>query len=254
MDGSQSTHRRAPAVTRAVAVLRRLGALAAPVGVNPLARDLGLVPSTCLHILRVLVEEGLVDFDPATKRYQIGVGILPIARNAIQRNSFATLATPALEDLSSRFGVTAVATQLLELQQMVVVAISQARLPYRLSAELGSRFPALISATGRCVAAYSGLDEAALRERFERLKWANPPSFETWRGQVDQARAAGYGVDAGDYIAGVTIVAAPFFDGEGRATRSLVVIGISEALANVGVPEIAAEMLRLRDEIAERLL
>ena len=75
----ETTHRRVPAVTRAVGLLRRLGAAAEPVGVNQLARDLALVPSTCLHILRVLVDEGLVAFDPHSKRYSIDVGILPIA-------------------------------------------------------------------------------------------------------------------------------------------------------------------------------
>ena len=75
--------REVPAVTRAVAILRALGRSEEPMGVNPLARQLELVPSTALHILRVLTDEGLVAFDPATKRYSIDVGILAIARSAI---------------------------------------------------------------------------------------------------------------------------------------------------------------------------
>ncbi len=257
MDDSKSapaTHRRVPAVTRAVGILRRLGATAAPVGVNQLARDLDLVPSTCLHILRVLVDEGLVEFDPASKRYSIGVGILPIARSAIQRNSFATLAQPNLAEFSRAFGVTAIATQLVEAQQMVVVALSHAQLPFRLSAELGSRFPAFISATGRCVAAFGAFDDATLKRRFERLKWDNPPSFDAWKADLDQTRRDGYGIDAGAYIAGVTIVAAPIFDGVGAVSRSLVAIGISEKMAAAGVPKVAGALLGMRDEIATYLL
>jgi DNA-binding IclR family transcriptional regulator len=66
--------RRVPAVNRAVQILRYLAQHQDPIGVNQLAAELGLVPSTCLHILRVLVDEGLVAAD-TSKRYRMGVGI-----------------------------------------------------------------------------------------------------------------------------------------------------------------------------------
>jgi DNA-binding IclR family transcriptional regulator len=248
-----TAHRRVPAVTRAVEILRRLGASDEPMGVNPLARSLDLVPSTCLHILRVLTAEGLVDFDPASKRYSIGVGILPIARSAIQRNGFASLAQPLLAELSERFGVTAVATQIVD-TQMVVVALSHAQMPFRPSTELGSRFPAFISATGRCVAAFGGFDRATLRSRFTPLKWDNPPSFDDWTGQVDRTRRDGYGIDKGEYIRGMTIVAVPLLDAEGAVARSLVAIGMAENVESAGIENIARDMLRMRDKVAGLLI
>src|SRR6185312_13270609 len=42
-----------PAVTRAVAILRLLGLSEEALGVHAIARALTLIPSTCLHILRV---------------------------------------------------------------------------------------------------------------------------------------------------------------------------------------------------------
>lgn len=248
------THRQVPAVTRAVGILRRLGSADEPIGVNRLARELDLVPSTCLHILRVLTAEGLVEFDPASKRYSIGVGILPIARSAIQRNSFATLAQPMLNALSAAFGVTAMATQLVETRQMVVVALAHAQLPFRLSAELGSRFPELISATGRCVAAFNSYDETALQSAFAQLHWDHPPDFATWMAQVEQTRAAGYGVDHAQYISGVTIVAVPLFNTEGLMTRGLVAVGISGQVETAGIPKIATSLLTARDRLTEMMV
>ena len=244
---------KAPAVSRAAAILRALGDADAPLGVNQLARDLELVPSTCLHILRALTDEGLVSFDPETKRYDIGVGILPIARGAIRRNGFASLAGPRLTDLSKEFGVTAVATELIELRHMVVTAVAEARLPFRLSVALGSRFPALISATGRLVAAYGDFDVDTLKAAFARMIWDNPPTFETWRAEVEAARRDGYAIDRGAYIAGVTIVAAPAFDRNGEVVRSLVAIGLSEAITADRENELAAALLLTRDEIAASL-
>lgn len=248
-----ASQRRVPAVTRAIAILRRLGAAPEPMGVNRLARELGLVPSTCLHILRVLADEGLVEFEPASKRYSIGIGILPIARAAIRRNGFAALAQPRLDDLSRTFDVTAMATQLLDARQMVVVALACAETPFRLAAELGSRFPALISATGRCVAAFGDLSDATLRARFARLQWDNPPDVADWMAEIAQTRRNGYAVDRGRYINGVTIVAVPFVAAGGGVSHSLVALGIGGNLPSPRVKQIAREMLRMRDEIAAAL-
>ena len=71
---------KAPAIARAAAILRLLGKSDVPIGVNSIARELGLVPSTCLYVLRALAAEELVFFDPDTKRYALEVGVLTLAR------------------------------------------------------------------------------------------------------------------------------------------------------------------------------
>lgn len=248
--------REVPAVTRAVAILRQLGRSDEPVGVNRLARDLDLVPSTCLHILRVLTDEGLVTVDPLSKRYSVGVGILAIARSAIRRNDFASLIEPRLNQLSEHFGGTAVATQLIGSDHMVVVALSRVQQPFRLQVDLGSRFPALISATGRCHAAFNlaGLAAGQLRARFAKLQWDHPPDYRTWKREVEQTRVDGFAVDRGTYIDGVTIIAAPFINGDGRMTHSLVAIDISKRIETIGIQSIADKMLRIRDDVSDLLI
>jgi DNA-binding IclR family transcriptional regulator len=246
-DKKTAAVKQVPAVTRALKILRFLARTAEPVGVNPIARELGLVPSTCLHILRVLQDEGLVELDEATKRYSIGIGILPLARSALQRNSFSVLVQPRLSELSEQFGVTGIATQFAEPAQMVVVAMSQASNPFRLQVDLGSRFPALISATGRLFAAHNVANVERLEREFNKLAWDHPPSFAEWLDQVEQSRKAGFAVDRGVYISGVTIVAIPVFGPGGKMTRSLVSVGISERLSEGDVPDIAEAMKAIRD-------
>jgi DNA-binding IclR family transcriptional regulator len=248
--------REVPAVTRAVAILRRLGRSAEPVGVNQLARELDLVPSTCLHILRVLTDEGLVTVDPLSKRYSIGVGILAIARGAIQQNDFASLIEPRLTQFSGDVGGTAIAAQMLGRDHMIVVALSRVQQPFRLQVDLGSRFPALISATGRCHAAFNCTDLPAgqLRTRFGRLQWDHPPDYRTWKREVEQVRTDGFAVDRGSYIDGVTIIAVPFLDGSGSMTHSLVAIDMSKRLETIGIAAVVGKMLRIRDDVGELLI
>ncbi|MCC7273603.1 MAG: IclR family transcriptional regulator [Alphaproteobacteria bacterium] len=245
--------RQVPAVTRAVAILRLLGKSDEPVGVNAIARALGLVPSTCLHILRALVSEGLVAVDPDTKRYGLDAGILTLARSVMRRNGFADVVQPVLDELSQRHAVTAIGVQVVGLKHMVVVAISRSDLPLRIHVDIGSRFPALISATGRCFAAFGDHGWAALEKQFHKLRWDHPPAFAAWRAEVEQARARGYAVDAGAYIRGVTIVAIPILDHAALMTHSIVAVGVSEQMARVGIAELAGEMRTLGAGVAERL-
>lgn len=250
-DGRQ--RRQVPAVTRAVAILRLLGRTEEPLGVHAIARALRLVPSTCLHILRVLVAEELVAFEPSTKRYRLDAGILVLARSALRRNGFADTVQPELDRLARRHGVTAIGVQAIGLAHIVVVAMSRPDRAVRLHVDIGSRFPALISASGRCVAAFGGYSWATLTRRFRALRWDRPPSLRAWRAEVEAARAQGFAVDDGHYIRGVTVIAAPIHGAEGGVSHVVVVVGVSEQVRQIGVETLGRELSAIADRLSREL-
>lgn len=219
-----------PAIARAAAVLRLLGKSETPLGVQTIARELGLVPSTCLYILRALVAEEFVSFDPDTKRYSLEAGVLTLARHWLRRNRFNDLAQPQLDRISQAFGVTMLGVQIVGLEHIIVVAVSQSSHNFEVSTQVGSRFPALISATGRCIAAFGDHSEAEIKARFRTLRWDVPPTFEEWQEQVRQTRAQGFAIDEGNYISGVTVLAAPVWRTPGKLSHALVALGIGSAL------------------------
>ncbi len=119
-------------------------------GVNAIAQALEMIPSTCLHILRVLAAEGLVVSDPATKRYSPGPGLLVLARGVGGPGSFGALAQPALDGLTAQFGLTAIGVEAVGLESMIVIAMA------------GS--------------ACTSTSAAAIRRRSVRRAAASPPS------------------------------------------------------------------------------
>lgn len=219
---------KAPAISRAAAVLRLLGKSEAPLGLQAIARELGLVPSTCLYVLRALVAEELVAFDADTKRYALEAGVLTLARGWLRRNQFADLVQSPLDRVASTFEVTVQGVQIVGLDHIIVVAASQGGSSFQVRAEVGSRFPALISATGRCIAAFGERDPMTLKDRFESLRWEAPPSFEQWLAQVEDTRLHGYAIDDGNYISGVTVIAAPVWKTRGKPSHALVAIGLGK--------------------------
>lgn len=244
---------KAPAISRAAAVLRLLGKSDTPLGVQAIARELGIVPSTCLHVLRALVTEEFVSFDPDTKRYSLEAGVLTLARQWLRRNQFTDLAQPALDRISRAFDVTMLGVQIVGLDHIIVVAVSQSGQNFQLSTQIGSRFPALISATGRCIAAFGDHSEAELEARFKTLRWDEPPSFEAWQAQVRQTRVQGFAVDAGNYISGVTVVAAPVWKTRAKLSHALVAIGIGSALKRAGLPALQDAFLSAARTISNQL-
>ncbi len=246
--------RAVPAVTRAIAVLRLLSRSHTPMSLKAIAEALGLVPSTALHILRALLAERLVRIDSNTKQYSLGTGMLPLARAVLEHGDFPSLVRPKLEELSRKYGVTAIGVELPDLDHMVVVALARAQTPVRLHVDVGSRFPALISATGRCLAAFTDQPWSEVESRFRKLRWHNAPGYASWRKEVDQARRQGFSIDRGNYIAGVTIVAVPVLDDSGVITHTLAAVGLGNQLDRATSLKLARDMKSAAEEVATQIV
>lgn len=253
MTGDSTPVSKAPAIARAAAILRLLGRSETPLGVNAIARELGLVPSTCLYVLRALADEELVGFDPASKLYSLEAGVLALARGWLKRDRFADLAQPLLDRVAAEHGLTMLGVQVVGLQHMIVVAKALGSGNFQLNAEIGSRFPALISATGRCVAAFGGHGVDTLRRQFDGLRWERPPSFETWYEEVQQARRSGYAIDDGNYIGGVTVVAAPVLRASGTLSHALAAVGLGGAVRLGDMAQLGEAVAGAARSLGERL-
>lgn len=242
-----------PAVTRAIAILRLLGRSKEAMSVKAISDQLDLVPSTCLHILRALTAEKLLSFDTASKRYRLGAGMLALARGVLDTNPFAQSVQPLLDELAQKWGVTAIGVDVVDLSQMVVTALSRSKLPFRLHVDVGSRFPGLISATGRLVAAFSQASKEQIHQEFTSLRWQQPLAFDDWWQQVEQARHSGYSFDEGNYIAGITLIAVPVLDASGHIAHTIVVATIINHLDGQETQRLINELQHHAGQLSRQL-
>jgi DNA-binding IclR family transcriptional regulator len=213
-------------------------------GVKAIADALQLVPSTCLHILRSLHAEGLIGMEAGSKRYRLGSGMLSLARSVILSDPFPRHAQALLQSMADRWGVTSIGVELMGGDHMTVMALAKSQSPFSLHVDVGSRFPALISATGRLVAAFGGLSETELRQRFHALRWDQRPKWADWLKQVQEVRLQGVGIDRGQYIAGLTIIAVPILNAEHQLTHALVSASLQDQLTATAQRALVAEMKR----------
>lgn len=242
-----------PAVSRSIAILRLLGRTKQSLGVKAIADELELVPSTCLHILRVLVDEDLVKIEPGTKRYSLGNGMLSLARSVLEGGDFTHLVQPVLDRLASERGLTAMGVEVTPRQSSLVLALSHSNQPFRLHTDVGSEFTTLVSATGRLIAAFSGENWTQLEKKFKAVAWDKPITFEAWKKEVELARRKGWSVDRDNFIAGITVVAVPVFGASNKLSYTLVAVGLSDQLKGSTTTELAAAMQQEVDELSELL-
>jgi DNA-binding IclR family transcriptional regulator len=103
----QTGRRSVGSVTRAVALLDVLAASESGLGVNELARRIGVNASTASRLLATLQESGLVTRDAHGGPYRLGLRLLALADRVLAQQDVRTLARPLLIRLVDDTGETA---------------------------------------------------------------------------------------------------------------------------------------------------
>jgi DNA-binding IclR family transcriptional regulator len=241
------------ALSSALKILRYLSLADSRVGVSRIARDVELNPSTCFNLLKTLVYEGLVTFDQGSKSYALGLGMVELAKGALEQASYARMARPMLEAIAARHRVTATLWQRIGEDRVVLVDRADNDSAVRVHMNIGQRLPIFIAALGRCMAAHSGLSRAELKKRFSALRWENAPTFEAYLAGVESARAKGYAVDNGHYVKGVTTLSAPVLDADGKAVMAISAVGFSAQLGGEKLRSLARNLRAGAAELSQAL-
>lgn len=209
-------------VAPVLAILRLVAEAEQPMGVNAIARELAIAPSSCFKILKQLQTENFVEFNERTKAYSIGYGAIQLARRALDPlHAFPTL-RPRLVEIGERFSVAIGFWRRTSRSRIVLAGYIEGSSPLRIHMSVGQRVPLLVGGVGRAFAARLGLSEAELRQEFALLRWQSPISFEEYLAQVEEARRRGYAIDRNNFASGVTVVASALCD-----ARSSIGYGVS---------------------------
>ncbi|MDM8084535.1 IclR family transcriptional regulator [Cellulomonas cellasea] len=193
----------APAVTRAAAILTLL-AERGPLGLTDIARALGLAKSSTLNLCLALEQAGLVrktEHLYALGRTTVRLGGAFVREFDLVREFYRVCAdSPVL-----RSELLQVA--MLDGTDVLYLARHEGRAPLRLSASIGDRFPASVTAVGSALLAL--LDPEDVRERF-----SDPATMPRWtersvatiddlQRKLDATRARGFALDDGETHPGV---------------------------------------------------
>jgi DNA-binding IclR family transcriptional regulator len=196
-------------VTNAIRILRHLSLVGTPERSVDIARQLAINPSTCFNILRTLVAEDVVDFNPLSKRYSAGIGLARLVEQLVSQGQRVQLAKPLLQDFAARQRVTVTLWRRLGPDRIVIVSSAASPADVRIDMAEGQRLPILMGASGRLFATEVDLQDPTVRASFDQVRWARPMPFEAYREEVELSRQRGWAVDDGHFSVGILSVAAP---------------------------------------------
>lgn len=209
------------AVASAIKILRYLSVAPEPVGVTRIAKDLKLNPSTCFNILRTLAAEDFVYFEPSGKTYVIGWGVMDLARGATTAHGDISTVRPQMDRIAQEHGVTVTLWQRISPRRKMLILSAVTRNAIRIQMAVGQRLPIFHGATGRVLAAHSGLSREEIRQRFDEIRWDQPISCEEFVAQVEEARRSGWALDDGNFAAGIRSVAVAVVGDNGEANLAV---------------------------------
>jgi DNA-binding IclR family transcriptional regulator len=243
---------RVGSVSATISILRLLASGEPPLGVNAIARRLKLTPSSCFNILKTMADEDFVHFDPVTKAYSLGGGVIAIARRALDPGSAFELIRARAEEFAQRRSVT-IGLWRVERRRIVLVGYVPGATTMRIHLTVGQRLPLLMGAVGRCIAAVERLDDEALARGFAELRWQDPLPLAAYRAEVEETRRNGWGLDEGHFIRGVTTLAAPVLDATGSVSSCISATMFSGQYPPEAFPEVAEELRQIADWASGRL-
>lgn len=193
-----------------IALLRCLARQRGPVGVTPLAKQVGRYPGTVYAVLKTLQAEGVVEFNPASKTYQLSVGgVLEISRLPRQEE-LSRRVEPLMRQVSERFEISVYLSQRVRSDTMVVIACTVPDLPFGLVTRVGHRFAMPLGGSGRIIVGLESDNETYLRAAYDRVIWRRRHiPFEEWVDQVAQDRERGYAYEEDSLSEGLATLAVP---------------------------------------------
>lgn len=204
-----------PAVVHAVAILRHLNRARTGLGVTAIARDVGISPSSCFNLLKTLVAEGLLTFSSESKHYAPGDGLAELAGVAVGRRDIARAATPAMQALADRYGLTGGLWRVTATGRLVLVAMWENDSTTRIHIAIGQRQPVHAGAAGRAYTAAAGEPRRVVARAFAAIRWQGDIDFDTYWQQIETTRARGWAIDENLFLRGVTSIAVAVVDPDG---------------------------------------
>ncbi|OMH23164.1 ArsR family transcriptional regulator [Tersicoccus phoenicis] len=241
------------AITNAVAVLRCFTVDEPSLGVTEIAARIGVHKSTVSRVLANLEAEDLVERDPVTRRFRLGVGIIAIAGPLLARLEVRQVAYPVLDGLADRTRETAALMVWDGHGSVSVEQIPSSRL-IKHTAALGTRYTTTASASVRVFLAAMADDEVrGLVSSGSVTGPQHDDALGDLPGLLATVRADGYAVNYGLTAEDEVGIAAAVQDHRGVVVAAVLLSAPRYRTARNAVPALGATCREAADAVSGRL-
>ncbi|MDN5697712.1 MAG: IclR family transcriptional regulator [Rubrobacter sp.] len=242
-------------VSSAVRVLCAFTPTEPELGVSELARRLGLGKSTVHRLLSTLSEGNLIERNPQTGRYRLGLKIYELGTVVSSRLNLHEAVAMHIDGLRDLTGET-VHVGILDGAEVVYVERRESPHTLRLFGEVGHRNLAHCTSTGKVLLA--SIEDEALDEilKSAALEAKTPHTMtdpDELRREMEEIREQGFAVNMNEAEVGVASIAAPIRDSSGKVIAAISVAGPTLRFQQDALGRLTSAVVRTAKDISARL-
>lgn len=237
------------AISRAVAVLRTLALARNGLGVSELAAEMKVNKAAVFRILGALEAEGLVARDSADA-YRLGPGLIALGSAALGAADLGSATHDELVALVEQTGETAT-FEILAGRDVLIIAEVQGRFLLGTAPELGTRWPAYATSTGKVLLAFTN-PTAPLRTLAKRAS-RTIVSHNVLERELQQVRRNGYATASDELEVGFTAIAAPVRNHLGAVVGAISINGPTARLTKQRLKDLVGAVRDSADRASRRL-
>jgi len=209
---------------------------------------------TALRLARTLERARYLRHDAQTRSYELGPAVYRAASVTRSHSELVRVARPHLRQLAEQIAETA-ALGVWEQVESVIMDVILTPRPFKPVIPVGTRIPGLVTLHAQIAVAFApgGVLEAALALDHPRLTEHTLTDPVKLREQIELIRREGvaYGIET--IAVGMSSVAAPVFEPDGKVAGSIAVVAPTERFGPIEMREYGAAVSRTAAQVSRAL-
>jgi len=219
-----------------------------------ICEKLDLNKSTAHGIINTLKHHGLIEQDPETQKYRLGLNLLVLGSKVLNRLDVRTIAAPILKEVCAKTDET-VHLGILDGIEVVYIDKYESSQSMRLFTKIGTRYPAYCTGIGKAMLAFMPTEEQikSIPDELNRFTEYTLKDKKEVIEHLKKVKQQGYAIDDEENMEGLRCVGAPIFDYSGKVVAAISVAGPSIRMTKDKIHEIIDILREAAEEISKRL-
>jgi DNA-binding IclR family transcriptional regulator len=200
-------------------------------GVSEIARRINMSKGSTHKLLATLESEGFIRQNPENKLYSLGYTLVELGNQVLKNHDLVEFSKPYLQrlsDVTSEFITLCV----MDGKDAIYVSKMESKYPIRFIVETHRRFPLYATSGARVILAYQPLEfiDDILSDGIRTYTPYSLSSPEQIKARLADIRARGYELSSNMRNIGVTGIAAPIFNADGKVEASISIMGPTDRM------------------------
>jgi len=230
-------------VGKAIAIIETISLAARPLSIKEISETMGLNKSSLHHHIKTLTENGYLQQDSETRKYDIGLCLVRVGQSFLQRLNVRESGHRYLSTLSDTVGQTVHMLVLDGAEAVYVDKIDATRGALKFSSYIGLRTDLYSTASGKVLLGHQ--EPAMLAQILPQINMvpitsATNTDMDVLLAELVETKARGFGLDQEEHERGVQCISVPVFN---QASQCVAAISVSRPIATASAESLETEVL-----------